>query len=218
MTPTDIQNLPNLPAQFGPIKQVAYIVNDIEASIAHWRGLNVGPFLITRNVSPLQNAYYRGQKARKTPVHIAFGYIGDLQIELIEPLDNARSLYTEAKARELSGVHHYAICVEDFPEQYNFALDNGYEAVVDSGVDGLARMSYVENPTTGIILEMIEWNDLTRPYFDAIYAMWKDAEIKSEDKDFNLNALTPKGAVLKALGGFLVKKLTGQIKLTRRTT
>jgi hypothetical protein len=48
--------------------------------------------------------------------------------------------------------------------------------------------------------------------------MWKDAEIKSEDKDFNLNALTPKGAVLKALGGFLVKKLTGQIKLTRRTT
>jgi len=115
------------------------------------------------------------------------------------------------------------LSVEDFPAQYNFALDNGYEAVVDSGVDGLARMSYVENTSADIILEMIEWNDLTRPYFDAIYDMWKAAEIKGEDTEFDLNALTPKGAVLKgavlkALGGFLVKKLTGQIKPTRRTT
>jgi len=110
MTPNDIQNLPNLPMQFGPIKQVAYIVNDIDASIAHWRELNVGPFLITRNISPLQNAFYRGQKSGKTPIHVAFGYIGDMQIELIEPLDDTPSLYTEAKTRGLSGIHHYAIC------------------------------------------------------------------------------------------------------------
>ncbi len=212
----DIENIPSLPKAFGPARQVAYIVADIDAAMMHWKSLGVPAFVVTRNVSPLQNAYYRGDKSGDTPVHIGFGYVGDMQIELIEPLHDAPSIYTEAINRKISGVHHYAICVEDFPDCYSYALDNGYEAVVDSGVDGLARMSYVENEKEELILEMIQWNDLTRPYFDAIHEMCERAVEQDMDIEFELADLTPKGAVVKALGGFLVKKLTGRVKQTRR--
>ncbi|MGB0906418.1 MAG: VOC family protein [Maricaulaceae bacterium] len=217
MKAEDITAIPELPAAFGPARQVAYIVPDIDAAMAHWKTLGVAAFLVTRDVIPLQNAFYRGEKSGKTPVNIAFGYMGDMQIELIQALDDTPSIYTEAVTRGITGVHHYAVCVENFPAQYNYALDHGYEAVVDSGIDGLARMSYIENVEAGIILEMIEWNDLTRPYFDAIREMWDAAAATGENAEFDLAALTPKGAILKSLGGFLVKKLTGRIKPTRRT-
>jgi len=212
----DLKSIPTLPAQFGPARQVAYIVNDLDEALDHWRELGVSTFVIARNVSPLQNAFYRGEKSGPTLVSIAFGYLGDMQIELIQPHHDDPSIYKEALESGISGVHHYAVCVEDFPASYNFALDNGYDSVVDSGVDGLARMSYVENSDQNIILEMIQWNDLTRPYFDAIHAMWKASQDAGSDREFELASLTPKGAVIKGLGGFIFKKLTGQVKPTRR--
>lgn len=216
MTLDDLQNIPSLPDRFGPTRQVAYIVPDLDTAIAYWKSLGVEPFLITRNVSPLQNAYYRGKKSSETPVNIGFGYHGDMQIELIEPLHKTPSIYSEAVERKLTGVHHYAVCVEDFPKNYFYALDNGYEAVVDSGVDGLGRMSYVENPDTGIIIEIIEWNNLTRPYFDAIQSLWEAAKDKGQDAEFELSTLTPKGAIAKGLLKFAFKKLMGQIKPTHQ--
>ena len=213
----DISKLPKLAESFGPIKQVAYIVGDIEAAMNKWREMGVAVFLVTRNVSPVQNAFYRGEKSGNTPVHIAFGYLGEMQIELIEPLDQTPSIYNEAIDRKITGVHHYAICVDDFAKEYGFCLDNGYEAVLDSGVDGLARMSYVENRTSNVILEMIEWNDLTRPYLDGIHEKWKAANILSHDVEFSLSELTPKAATFKALMRYLPRKLTGRIKSTRRT-
>lgn len=212
---TDLNTLPELSTGFEPVRQVAYIVPDIDKAIAHWKSLGVPVFLVTRDANPLQNAFYRGKKSGKTPVNIAFGYLGDMQIELIEALHETPSIYTEALKRQIAGVHHYAICVEDFAKEYNHALNNGYEAVVDSGVDGLARMSYVENPKTGIILEMIEWNTLTRPYFEAIRDMWDKAAAAGQDREFDLVSLTPKSEIIRSLGKFLIKKVTGQIKPTR---
>ena len=81
----DFENVPELPAIFGPAKQIAYIVDDIDAAMRQWREeYGIGPFLVTRNVTPLSNAYYRGEKAPTNHVNIAFAYIGDMQLELIE--------------------------------------------------------------------------------------------------------------------------------------
>jgi len=216
MTLHDLHNIPAILDSFGPARQVAYIVSDLDVAIASWKSLGVGPFLITRNVSPLQNAYYRGQKSGATPLHIGFAYHDEMQIELIQPLHETPSIYSEALRRDLKEVHHYAVCVEDFAAHYSHALDSGYEAVVDSGVNGLARMSYVEHPDTGLILEIIEWNDLTRPYFEAIRSMWGVAREQGQDVEFDLEALTPKGAIARALVKFIFQKVTGQIKPTRR--
>jgi hypothetical protein len=206
-----------LPAIFGPAKQVAYMVDDIDAAMQRWQDEHdVGPFLVTRNALPLSNAYYRGEKAQPARVNIAFAYVGDMQLELIELIGDTPSLYKEAMDRGQTSVHHYAVCVDDFPAAYNWALDNGFDAVVDAGVDGLARMSYVENPESGLILEVIQWNTLTKPYFEGLERRVKAADPAQPVHEFRLADITPKAAVFVQLGKFALKKLFGGVQQTRR--
>jgi hypothetical protein len=214
---SDFDNIPPLPAIFGPARQVAYMVENIDAAMSVWHEAHgVGPFLVTRNTLPLSNAYYRGEKAQPARVNIAFAYVGDMQLELIELIGDTPSLYKEAIDREQTGVHHYAVCVDDFPAAYNWALDNGFDAALDAGVDGLARMSYVENPETGLILEVIQWNALTKPYFEGLEKLVKTADKQQLVHEFKLADITPKAAVFAQLLKFTVKKLFGRVEQTRR--
>lgn len=218
MMVADFDNIPELPTIFGPATQVAYVVEDIDAAMQYWHDeFRVGPFMVTRNSAPLSNAYYRGEKMQETRINIAFAYVGDMQLELIELIGDTPSHYKEALDRNQTGVHHYAVCVEDFPKAYNYALDNGYVAVVDAGIDGLARMSYVEN-SEGMILEVIEWNPMTMPYFDGLEKLVKTADPEQLVHEFQLSDITPKGAVMVALVKLMVKKLFGRVQQTRRPT
>ena len=214
---SDLRNIPQLPAIFGAARHVAYIVEDIDAAMHHWReDFDVGPFLVTRIALPLSNAYYRGEKAQPARVNIAFAYVDDMQLELIQLIGDTPSLYKEALDRKQTGVHHYAVCVDAFPGTYNWALDNGFDAVLDAGIDGLARMSYLENPDSGLILEVIQWNALTKPYFEGLEKRVKSADKSQLTHEFKLADITPKGAVMLQLAKFSCNKLLGGVQQTRR--
>ena len=214
---SDFDNIPTLPAIMGPAKQIAYMVDNIDGAMKHWHEeYGVGPFLVTRNAVPLSNAYYRNQKAQTTRVNIAFAYVGEMQLELIELIGDTPGLYKEALDRQRYGVHHYAVLVDNFPRAYSWALDNGFDAVIDAGIDGLARMSYMENPHSGLILEVIEWNSLTRPYFNVIEKKVKSADAKQLVHEFKLPDITPKTAAFLGVLKFGGKKLFGQVQQTRR--
>ena len=215
---SEFDNIRELPAVFGPATQIAYVVGDIDAAIEQWHDeYGVGPFLVCRNEAPLTNAYYRGERMQETRLNIAFAYVGDIQLELIELIGDTPSHYKEALDRNQKSFHHYCVCVKDFPAAYEYALDNGFVALVDAGVDGLARMSYVEHPD-GLILEIVEWNAMTRPYFDGIEERIKGARQQRLVHEFKLADLTPKAAVFVALIEYTLKKLFGRVKRTRRLT
>lgn len=210
--------LPKLPDVFGPIRQVAYIVPDIDQAMRSWqKQLGAGPFVVARQAKPLANAFYRGKPCEEVVLNIAFAYMGDIQLELIELVNDVPSMYKEAIERGAYSLHHYGVCVDDFPKAYNYALDNGFTAVVDAGFDGLARMSYVESEEIpGLILEVIQWNDLTRPYFEGIEQRVRSADPAQLVHEFKLSELTPVGQMLKLAGKFVWLKLTGQVTTTRR--
>ncbi len=77
-------------------------------------------------------------------------------------------------------------------------------------------MSYVENAESGLILEVIEWNPLTRPYFDSLEQRVRSADSRQLVHEFSLTDLTPKAAVLGQLLKFSLKKLFGKVEQTRR--
>jgi hypothetical protein len=213
----DFDRIPEIPAIFGEARQIAYVVDDINEAIKRWHDeYGVGPFLVTRNAAPLNNAYYRGKKARDTRLNLAFAYVGDMQLELIELIGETPGLYKEFLDRGDYGVNHHAVLVDDFAEAYNWALDNGWEAVIDSGMDGLARMSYMESPDKDMVLEVIEWNPLTRPYFIGLEKLVKSADRGQLVHEFDLKDITPKIAVLTGLVKFMARKAFGRIEQTRR--
>ncbi len=186
----DFSAIPELPTIMGPARQVAYVVDDIDIAVARWGDQGVGPFLVARNEAPLQNAFYRGESAQTVHLNMAFAYVGDIQLELIELIGDTPSIYYEAIERQITGVHHYAVCVENFAEAYDWALANGYEAVVDVGIEGIMRMSYMENLGDALILELIEWNALTRPYFDGIERLIGEVGDDELAREFRLADIT----------------------------
>jgi hypothetical protein len=134
-------------------------------------------------------------------LNVAFAYLDDLQLELIEQVNDTPSMYREAVDRRGYGHHHYGFWVEDFDSAYDRAVADDFEAVVDAGARGFARMSYIESKSIpGLVCEVIEWNDFTRPYFDGVHSFLPKADDTKRVHEFDLAALVS-GASTHAGGG-----------------
>src|SRR5690606_38970906 len=68
---------------FGEIRQLGYVVRDIEAAMAFWsRTLGVGPWYYNPRV-PIENYRYRGE-AHEPHNSVALANSGFVQVELIQ--------------------------------------------------------------------------------------------------------------------------------------
>lgn len=98
---------------FGGVRQVGYVVRDIEKAMAHWaRTLGVGPWFYKEDVGTTEFNYY-GQPSRLPRLSIALANSGDLQIELIQQRDDAPSLYLDSLKRCGEGAQHLAYWTDD---------------------------------------------------------------------------------------------------------
>lgn len=71
---------------FGEVRQLGYVVPDIHAAMHHWAEvLGIGPWFYVGCVTP-ENGIINGKSASFS-VKIAIANSGDMQIELIEPVD-----------------------------------------------------------------------------------------------------------------------------------
>jgi len=87
-----------------PPDQLGIVVPDLEAEIKRWLEKGVGPFF-TIGGAMLSHYEYRGQRSSPR-VSAGFGQVGPLQLELIQPIDDERSVYGDFVAVGGSGLHH----------------------------------------------------------------------------------------------------------------
>jgi hypothetical protein len=97
---------------FGAVRQVGYVVKDIEAAMQHWVRLGVGPWFYKENLVLSEYTYY-GRPSPKPNVSIALANSGDLQIELIQQRDEAPSLYLDTLRRNGECAQHVAYWTTD---------------------------------------------------------------------------------------------------------
>jgi hypothetical protein len=72
--------------------------------------------------------------------------------------------------------------------------------------------SYMKTPEGyGVVLEIVEDNAMTRPYFDNTRKLVDSVPDGQLIKDFKLNDIMPKGAVIATMGKFILKKITGKL-------
>ena len=92
---------------FGEIRQLGYVVPDIEAAMDYWsRVLGVGPFFYAERV-PVVNFTYRG--APSSPVtSVALANSGAVQVELIQQRNDAPTMYRDFVQAKGSGLQHVA--------------------------------------------------------------------------------------------------------------
>ena len=95
----------------GPIRQIGYVVTDLDRAMAHWLELGVGPWFVLRGL-PMQ-ANYRGEPC-ETTLSVAWSNSGEMQIELIQQLDDTPSIFTEFLDGHGPGYHQLAYWATDF--------------------------------------------------------------------------------------------------------
>lgn len=140
----------------GPIRQIGYVVTDIDEALASWSALGVGPWLVIRGL-PMK-ALYRGEPC-ETTLSLALSNSGELQVELIQQEDDTPSIFTEFLASKGPGYHQLAYWAEDFGATMKAVEDAGWP-VVWSGGEGLGvRFAYVEAPNSPATV--IEISELT---------------------------------------------------------
>ena len=216
MNYNDFHIRPRLPEQFGRIQQVAYVVENIEEAARYWRDQEgVAPFLMCRNISPFTKGSFRGSPCSDVIINVGFSYIRGMQLELIEVCSPPPSIYHEALESYGLNVHHYAVHTSTFSRTYRWALENGYKAVLESGIDGLARMSYLEHDNHDFVIELIELNSLTHPYFEGIENRWNELDPSDGNADLDIMKLTKRSLVFRSLLKLAAKSMLGQIDKTR---
>jgi methylmalonyl-CoA/ethylmalonyl-CoA epimerase len=141
-------------AGFGRIMQHGYIVSDVEATAQEWaKRVGAGPFYVID--TRMEEYYYRGAR---TPVELrlAFGYWGSIQIELIQPLGDADTLYSRALKCAPGKINHCATVVSDIDGL--LAAGNLQGRVIQSGSmpTGLKFVYLEEYLPDGLHLELIQ--------------------------------------------------------------
>lgn len=142
---------------FGEIRQVAYLVPDIEAAMEHWaEKLGVGPWYYNPRV-PIRNYFYRGQ--RYEPHNsVALANAGALQIELVQTRDDVPSMYRDFRLAGHQGVQHVAYWTEDFDADLARARAAGFEVCMGGEVGERGRFVYFADrgPMPGATIELSE--------------------------------------------------------------
>lgn len=145
---------------FGEIRQVAYLVPDIEAAMAYWAGsLGVGPWFYNPRV-PIANYTYRGR--RYEPHNsVALANAGGLQVELLQTHNDVPSMYRDFIEAGFTGVQHVAYWTEDFDADLERAEAAGFAVCMSGEVGANGRFVYFEKNTEagvhpGTVIELSE--------------------------------------------------------------
>lgn len=150
------------------VYQVAYVVPDLDAAVdLYTKTLGAGKFMVLRE-APVQGQTYRGEPSEVTQ-HIAFGYAGNMAIEIIQPLTGP-STYTELlDERPQGGLHHVGVWVEDFDEAKTAIEAAGYPMVQYGEFGENTHFAYFDtNSVLGSYLEIFNWDEPTQQMFKAI--------------------------------------------------
>lgn len=153
-------NAENAPSPVpGPIRQIGFVVSDLDEAISGWIALGVGPWHVLRGQH--QRASYRGQPCEVT-LNIALANSGDLQVELITQANDADSIYTEFLASSGGGFHQLGYWTEDFDATTAHITDAGWPLVWSGGETDGVRYAYFEPPgSPAAIIEVMELNAAT---------------------------------------------------------
>jgi hypothetical protein len=143
---------------FGDLRQLGYVVRDIDAAMKYWHEVNgVGPWFYIDRV-PLASFEYKGQPSA-LEMSIALTFSGGAQVELIQPRNDAPSLYKDFLDAGQEGLQHIAYWPEDYEAAKRQALAQGLAVGQEGSIAG--RGGFIYYQTTGhhgTCVEFAEFN------------------------------------------------------------
>lgn len=151
---------PRLPFLDNGIAQIAFVVEDLDATVEHYYAtFGVGPWHFYTYGPPLvKKMSYRGRPA-EYKMRVALSYFGPTRIELIEMVEG-ETVYADFVTKHGFGVQHLGVLVDDMESAIAQAEAAGFEMIMDGsgfGVDGDGHYAYIDTEDAfGVTYELIK--------------------------------------------------------------
>lgn len=140
------------------IGQIALVVRDLDAALAHWTRVGIGPWRIyTFGPHLLQRMTFRGRE-QPYAMRLALAAVGSLNYELIQPVQGPNT-YEEFLTTRGEGLHHLGYYVDDIDAAIAAMAAQGYPLLQSGhglGLDGDGAYAYFDTERDfGCVLEAI---------------------------------------------------------------
>ncbi len=140
----------------GEIRQLGYVVTDIEKAMAYWAGtMGVGPWFYNPRV-PIEDYRYEG---RTYEVHnsVALANSGFIQVELIQTRSDTPSMYRDFLQAGHTGLQHVAYWTEDFDADLAVMEGRSFRVKMSGEVGANGRFVYFDKEMhPGTVIELSE--------------------------------------------------------------
>ena len=171
------------------LTHMGYVTPDHEASLDYWIDVaGAGPFYYAE-YEPEQQVH------RGRPTHIrfrlAYGYLGDIHIEVVQQVSGGASAYTEALENTPSvpagGVLHHVLLLHDgYDGVYDSYLAAGAERCYDAFVPGVGRFCYLDTRALmGCYLELVEDTSVFEAACARMQVIHADWDGRNPRRDFD---------------------------------
>ena len=141
---------------FGQIRQLGYVVPDIEAAMEYWsKTLGVGPWYYNPRV-PIVNYTYDGE-SYEPHNSVALANSGFVQVELIQTRNDVPSMYRDFLRAGRTGLQHVAYWTENYDADLERLLAQGFKPKMSGEVGERGRFIYFDTEYhPGTVIELSE--------------------------------------------------------------
>ena len=149
------------------IVQTGFVVDDIDRAIDRWTARGAGPFRVFRDIEV--DLTYRDRPAM-VKLHLALGQFDGVQIELMQPLSEAPSIYHDSFPDGFpeEGLHHVGMIASDYDLFVEKHAKEGRPLVLNGVFSGY-RFGFIDTrDTMGFMLEAFEKTPSLLAFFDEI--------------------------------------------------
>lgn len=153
---------------FGEIRQLGYVVPDIEAAMKYWsETLGVGPWFYNPKV-PIKNYSYNGE-SHEPHNSVALANSGFVQVELIQTRNDVPSMYRDFLQAGRTGLQHVAYWTKSYDADLERLLKQGFKPVMKGEVGENGRFIYFDTEYhPGTVIELSEVAGPKGKMFDLI--------------------------------------------------
>jgi hypothetical protein len=149
--------------------QMAYVVEDIQHAMREWATrLKVGPWFLLEGFRGLE-PMYRGQESG-AEIALAMSFAGHMNVELIQQVNTAPSVYREVIEKRGYGFHHFGVATRNFEQEVGRYRAAEAELAFFLRVPSGGRVAYMDTTATlPGMTEVIEFGPGFEPTLNRFY-------------------------------------------------
>jgi methylmalonyl-CoA/ethylmalonyl-CoA epimerase len=138
---------------FTKVTQIGIVVRDVDKTVERLTSLGIGPF--QEMILPPDRVEWFRDKRMYADFKICYAMIGDIQIELIQPL-KGESPHKEFLNTTGEGIQHIGCAVKGLQKKVDKLVEQGAEVLLRAKFPEGGGVAYCDLGAGNIIVELIE--------------------------------------------------------------